>query len=268
MSDRGPARRGGAQIIAFVSYGNDSIALLQFLANAGKTDVIAVHSNTGWSSLEWPARVEQGEDFAVSLGFEVHRLPSIGMKELVRSKKGWPTQQFQFCTTALKIEPAVELMIRFDPNLEATCCVGVRRCESNRRSDWPEWTEESERHGFRELWSPLVRHTDEMRDALLDQAGFEPLPTRSQECYPCVNASMTDILALSEERIAEIEAFEQELGHTRNGHLRTIFRPKKKGGAVGIREVYRWACSGGRYDKDQGFFLGFGMGCDSGMCGT
>ena len=50
------------------------------------------------------------------------------------------------------------------------------------------------------------------------------------------------------------------MGVTRNGKPRTMFRPQKKGGAVGIAEIKKWADAGdGRSSADI-------WGCDSGFC--
>ena len=72
---------------------------------------------------------------------------------------------------------------------------------------------------------------------------------------------------LTEERVAYIEALEMSMGMTSKGKPRTLFRPYRHGGAVGIREVWRWAKSPrGKYipDDDQ---LPL-MPCDSRWCGS
>lgn len=247
----------------FTSYGNDSIALLQWLHEAGKTGVYCVFSNTRWGSAAWTKRVEAGEALAKSYGFHPIRLDSMGMVPLVRLKKGWPRQGLQFCTEHLKIKPAIAWLEATDPELDLDCVVGIRREESRSRSRWPEWTMFSDKHGGRDLWAPLVRHRQADRDALLERAGFEPLPHRSMECYPCVNANRTDLRMLTgdEDRIAAIEAFETEMGFTSKGKPRVMFRPYRHQGATGIREVMRWAESGhGQYEPPSG-------GCDGGFCG-
>ena len=257
-------------VVAFVSYGNDSVALLQWLKEHGEDDVVALHSDTGWAAPWWADRVIEGERLAKELGYETARTVSVGMEALVRQRKGWPAQQFQFCTTVLKIEPAREWLDENDPQKELTLCAGIRRSESQHRANWPEYVVDLENDIYpgHDSWFPLVRHTDEMRNELIERAGFEVLPHRSQECCPCINADAADIRALTEERVAYIEALENSMGYTSKGNLRTIFRPKKKGGAVGIRAVWQWANSGGKYDAKQEFMfgLGSGSGCDSGMC--
>lgn len=247
--------------VAFVSYGNDSIALLQILADKGATGY-ALMSDTGWAAPWWRDRVEAGEAFARKLGFTPVRLESEGLVRLVTRKKAWPRQGMQFCTEELKIKPAMHWLEEVDPKKEAICCVGVRREESRARQAFPEHTEDSPRHGGRLLWAPLVRHTKAERDVLVHRAGFDVLPHRSMECFPCVNSNRSDLRLLDEERVSMIERVEHDLGHTSEGKPRTMFRPYRHQGAVGVREVWRWARSErGEYEAPRG-------GCDSGFCET
>lgn len=249
--------------IVHTSYGNDSVALLQWCLEKGLEEVHALHCSTGWSAPWWEERIARCQDWAQSCGIETHYIASEGMESLVRRKKAWPFNGAQFCTKELKVEPANKWMAEVDPDGDAICLVGVRRAESRHRQSWPEWTYDSGGHGGRDLWAPLVNHSNEERDALLDRAGFEALPHRSMECFPCINSNRGDFLELTEGRIAEIEALEESMGITSNGKPRTMFRPHRHQGAVGIREVVKWARFGD-YDKDQPML--FGGGCDSVWC--
>lgn len=247
--------------VIFASYGNDSIALIQWMHEQGHDDAFVVYSDTGWAAPWWAERVEKAEGIVYSYGMEPVRIESMGFVPLVKLRKGFPRNGMQFCTTELKIKPALAWLDRVDPDKDLTCCVGVRRSESRSRSSWPEWTPESPNHGGRELWAPLVRVWDAKRDALVRRSGFDVLPHRSMECYPCVNANRADLRMVDEERIAYIEQVEAEMGYTSKGKPRTMFRPKSKMGAVGIREVKRWAeTERGGYEPPSG-------GCDGGMCG-
>jgi hypothetical protein len=76
--------------VIFASYGNDSIALIQFAHERGLTAVHVAYTNTGWASDWWPARVELAEAWAQSLGFTTHQINSEGMESLVMRKKAWP----------------------------------------------------------------------------------------------------------------------------------------------------------------------------------
>lgn len=246
------------------SGGNDSIALVQWCVDKGLRNMVAVYNNTGWASEYWPERIYKLNEWLKSKYIEFVELESEGMFNLAMRKKSWPGLGSKFCTTYLKIVPYQKWVEEVDPDKDAVCLVGIRREESQRRSNWPEWIEESETDGGRSLWSPLVNFSSQERDELIYRAGWSPLPHRSQECYPCVFANKDDIKLLTSDRVDEIEDMESAMGFTKNGKPRTFFRPKKRGGAVGIRKVVDWANSDrGKYDPDQNLLFG----CDSGFCG-
>lgn len=242
------------------------MALVQWLHESGKAAgkrVICVYADTGWASPEWPARVARGEALARSYGFDVARVGGRTLYQLAQKRKAWPRNGMQFCTSDLKVTPITEWLSAVDPDGESVIAIGIRRSESAARSQWPEYVSESDKHGGRDAWFPLVRVTDTERDALLRRAGFEPLPHRSRECYPCVNSNRADLRTLDAARVEEIAAMEEAMGTTSKGKPRTLFRPSSKGGAVGIREVVRWAQSApGKFDTDQPSL----PGCDGGWC--
>jgi len=246
------------------SWGNDSVALVQWLheheALRKYERVVCVYANTGWSASNWPERVALAESVARSYGFETHVLMSMGFVPLARLKKSFPRNGMQFCTEELKVKPLTRFMADLDPEGDGTCASGIRREESRNRASWPGYVEESENHGGRSAWFPLVRVQTLERDALITRFGFDPLPHRSRECYPCINSNRRDLRLLTEDRIAMIETLEANMGHTSLGKPRTLFRPYRHAGATGIREVVRWANSErGKYEPD--------VGCDSGFCG-
>ena len=253
------------QYVIFASYGNDSVALIQWAYEHNLPDVAVVYSDTGWAADHWEERVKQLEDWVTTLGYSPHRTQSEGLEELVKRKKGWPRNGMQFCTLELKIRPAMKWLEDNDPDKKATCLVGVRREESQARKNFPEVTEESPNHGGRKLMAPLVSYTTEQRDELLARAKVEPLPHRSMECFPCINSNRADLrlLAKDEARIAQVERIETEMGNTSKGKPRVMFRPAKVMGATGIREVIKWAESErGKYNPDKEF------DCEGGFCET
>lgn len=252
--------------VVFASCGNDSIALIQYAYEKGLFDVTIIYSDTGWAADWWEKRVKRVEEWARNLGFTFIRTKSIGMEALVRKKNAWPRQGIQFCTTELKIEPSKKMLDEIDPGKNAICLIGVRRVESQARKFFPEYVESHPNQGGRRQWAPLVDYTDVMRNDLIIRAGFDVLPHRSMECFPCINSNRKDLLLLDkdEKRIDYIEQLEKELGVTSNGKPRTMFRPYKYMGATGIREIVRWARSRrGKFDPDDGTG---GGNCDGGFC--
>ncbi|MDE1464809.1 hypothetical protein [Spartinivicinus poritis] len=235
------------EYVIFASYGNDSIALIQWAFDRKLRSVTVVYSDTGWACDFWNERVINAEKWVKSLGFSTAQTKSEGMEKLVFRKKAWPRGgggRFQFCTEALKKEPARQWLDKHDPEKLSTCMNGVRRCESRNRLTAPEWVDCSPDHGDRELWSPLVRHTDEDRNALIAKTPFDVLPYKSKECWPCVNAGKREIRHLEPERINLIERIEKNAGVNSKGNQRVMFSPSRHNGAVGIRAVVEDASKG------------------------
>lgn len=250
--------------VIFASYGNDSVALIQWAHEKGLQNVTVVYSDTGWAAKKWPERVERGEAWAQSLGFHTARTQSMGMHALVRFKKAWPRGgggKYQFCTQALKRDPALAWLDIVDPDKDAVCLIGVRREESAKRANFPEWIEESEEHGGRSCHAPLVRHLEAERNALIDKTPMELLRTRSKECWPCANANVQELKAMDEDAIVRVEDIETEQGINSKGNPRVMFSPKRHRGAIGIRAVVEDA----KRNVDDLFEPG---GCDGGWCGS
>lgn len=246
------------------SYGNDSVALIQWAKDFGLDmygRVTVAYCDTGWAAKGWGDRVLLGEDFARRCGFETVRLTSIGMEELVRTKKGFPgTGPTQFCTMHLKGVPYLQWLDEIDPERRAITLIGKRREESEKRKDTPEFIESSVYHGDRMLWHPLYLHGELLRNELLRRAEFDVLPHRSEECNPCVYANRGDLKRLTTHDIEKVCSMEVEIG-------KPMFRPKRFG-AVGIHGVMIWAKygrTGARSDIDE---LYEDEGCGSAMgCG-
>ncbi len=237
------------------SYGNDSIALIQWAHENLLFDVTVVYSDTGWAAPGWDERVARGEELAQSYGFNTVRIQSIGMAGLVRHKKGFPGNAQQFCTAFLKGLPFLQWIDEVDQECNAHVLVGKRRVESRARANTPGYINESEYHGDRTLWHPLFLHTDKERDELVLRSGMELLPHRSQECSPCVNANRGDFLLLKPEQIERVSDLEVEIG-------KQMFRPKRFG-AIGIFGVMTWARFGPQTKRmKEAQQLDLGSGCD------
>lgn len=234
------------RFVVFSSYGNDSVALLQWAHEQELDGVCAVYTDTGWAAEGWMDRVAAMEEWARGLGFRAERVNSIGFKALAREKSGFPTQRFQWCSYRLKIEPGQRWLKENDPDRRAVCLVGVRREESQERALFPDWIAKSGNHGDRMMLAPFAQATAAERNGYLVRAGVEPLPHRSRECK-CINSNKADLRRFTEADIADIEALEAEIG-------RTMYRPHRHMGAKGVREVVKWAHSDrGKYEPPDEF---------------
>ena len=242
------------------SYGNDSKAMIHWAYENDIDNVVVTYIDTGWSGERWREMARDGERWARSLGFETVTItPAVQFQDLIKTKKGFPNQRYQWCSGLLKGVPFLNWMDERDPGNDAAVFVGKRRDESRERASTPciTW---SEYHGGRMLVHPLYKHTEADRDALLRRAGFEPLPHRSLECDPCVNANRADLRRMTDADIEKAAALEAEIG-------RTMFRPARHGGANGIRQVVEWArYSRGQYDPAQEDLFTAGCGSPFG-CG-
>ena len=244
-------------VICNASYGNDSIAQLQWAIEHGlpaRCEAHVAYADTGWAKGDWlSTRVEPAEAWARRNGFTTHRTQSVGFKELVRQRGGFPRHGMQFCTQVLKIEPLARLFQEIDPEKQAWVLIGKRRAESRERANTPLFIFDNPYLDGRTTWHPLAFYSHRRRDALVRRAGFDLLDHRSDECWTCVNANKGDLrrLAEDEDRVAEIEVFEHEMGFTSKDKPITMYRPYRHRGATGIRAAIRWAHTdrGGEFDN-------------------
>ena len=244
------------------SFGNDSIALIQWAHEHKLDDVLVLYCDTGWSHPEWPARVKRGFALAESYGFTTWQVKGeFDFQSIVLMRGGFPDNQYQWCSGLLKAIPLNEFSAFLDPSCDATVIIGKRRAESVKRKDLPEFIEGSEYHEGRRVWHPLYAHTDRERDELIYRAGWEPLPHRSMECCPCVNASRKDLRHTPDSQLDKVRLLEKQIG-------RNMFRPAKHGGAMGIDQIVEWALSPPRrYRKGQQILFTRAEMCGSGLCG-
>ncbi len=251
--------------IIFSSCGNDSAALVQHSIELGLDDIHVAYSETHWGAEWWPERVAIFKDYVEANGGEFHVIESVGFRNICKEKQSFPMPRQAFCSYELKIKPAARWLDEIDPGKEAVCLTGVRRCESNRRSDWPEHIDSSENHGGRELWSPLVRHDDLMRDELIGRSGLPILAHKSYECFPCIYAGKNTLREMGQVEVEKVLLLEKELGvGKRSGKPKYMFREASHGGAKGIVEVVKWASHTRYIEGQEDMFSG---GCDSGFCG-
>jgi 3'-phosphoadenosine 5'-phosphosulfate sulfotransferase (PAPS reductase)/FAD synthetase len=238
------ANKKTIKYVVTTSFGNDSVALIQYMHENHKGEFLCLYNDTGWARKDWPKRVAKLSNICFELGIHVEITKSIGMADLVRKKKGWPmpASAMQWCTQELKEKPSNEFYEKRDPFGEFIIVTGRRRAESQNRANLPLWQHESKKHGGRDVYNPIISFDEKDRDLYIRRFGVEPLEHSSMECYPCVCANKTDLAAmpLDDSRINFIEKLEVELGHTRNDKPRTMFRPYRVGGGVGIRQAVAW----------------------------
>ena len=245
------------------SMGNDSIALIQWAHDSKLEGCYVIYAETGWGHPAWPERVKRGMLLAEKYGFVTWTVESRwDFAGWVESKKMFPTNKYQWCTSYLKLMPFAEFLEFIDPYCEATVVVGKRRSESVKRRHTQEFEYSSKFYTGRTIWNPLYKHTDEQRNDILNKAGFKPLPHRSMECCPCVNAGRDDLRETPQACIERVRELEKTTG-------KTMYSRSRYQGAEGIDEVMEWAASSrGRFHKNQKRLWNYkGELCLSGLCG-
>ncbi len=240
------------------SCGNDSVAMLIKAQLDGLEDLTVVYCHTGWAAASWAARIQRVRDYCelvAGVPFVELNAPR-DFATLMRDRKGFPMPGKTWCSFWLKALPFLEYADEVDLACEAIVMIGKRRDESPARRDTPEWIESSEQHGGRRVHHPLAFVTEAQRNRLLTDHGFEVLPTRSQECAPCVNANRTDMRALTETEIQRTIDLEGEVGQN-------MFRPHHHMGASGFKQVIQWArAPRGKYEPPEPP----GATCTEGYC--
>jgi 3'-phosphoadenosine 5'-phosphosulfate sulfotransferase (PAPS reductase)/FAD synthetase len=220
--------------VIFGNYGNETIALIQWAAEAGLDELTVVSIDTGWAAGEWPARVHQGEQLAKSLGFKVVRLkPKADFARQTKEHQGFPSPKFQWCSGFLKGLTLVDWLDSCDPGCEATVLLGRRRVMSRAQAKLPEFVSASEHYGERKVWHPLYDYSDAQCHGLVERAGMAVLTHRSLECDPCINNNFADFIRLGALEIERTRGLEQEL-------QQPMFAPESYGDQHGIEQVVHW----------------------------
>jgi 3'-phosphoadenosine 5'-phosphosulfate sulfotransferase (PAPS reductase)/FAD synthetase len=244
-----------------LSGGIDSQAVSLWVRNRyGTEDVILLNSNAGGN--EHPltvAHIQQysrdvhpvvvirpelqdlwkTEGFAETKGLDSHE--PLTFPRLAELKKRFPARKSQFCTYFLKIAPTVRWIQENLAGEEYIRYSGVRRDESEKRSDTPfqAWDDTFDC----EVIHPIADWTKQMCFDYVKahKEEYNPLYALGFErvgCAPCVNSGKEDIRRWADrfpEMIAKVRSWELRVG-------KTFFPPVIKSGIPNwIDEVVAWS---------------------------
>lgn len=201
--------------VLFGNFGNNTIALLQWAHELALDEVYVVHVDTGWAAHGWVERVEAGQALATRYGFTPVTLqPATDFAAMVEDRGRFPTIKNQWCAPFLKGLPLLAWLDECDLACEATILLGSRRADSRARADLPEFIELSEHYNERRVWHPLFDCDTPQRDTLVERAGFEVLNHCSLECAPCLHATQSELVQLSDADRARLSNLEKRVGRT------------------------------------------------------
>lgn len=204
------------------NYGQESIALIEWMHQNNHQNVHCLYVDTGFSAPGWQDRVQRLEKWVKSLGFTAITLkPKRDFAGLMKEQKKFPTQKFQWCASFLKGLPILEALdFDLDPESKATVVLALRRSAARTLMNLSEYVESSEHYNGRTLWHPLFDKSEQEVDALVQASGVMeqlglslsfPGFRRSLECHPCVNSSRAEVDACRADpvlgpRIQQLEA--------------------------------------------------------------
>jgi len=200
------------QHIVISNYGDESIALLQWILANKVTQVTVIYVETGWADENWANRVAAAHEWLANFGIKVVSIrPKAQFSELITARGGFPSIKFQWCAGLLKGIPILDWLETADPLAQATILVPGRRELARRFAYLPEFLEDSEHFGLRRVWHPLFAHTNIMLMDLLTKSPLPILGHRALECNPCVMSQPQDYQHISPTQIQHISALEQKL---------------------------------------------------------
>lgn len=255
-----PAEAADCQVVASVSGGKDSTALILALRDAG-IEARHVFADTGW---EAPETYEYLDMLRSRLGIAIDVVGvDGGMVARIRYRAGFPGRMQRWCTRELKLEP----LRRYHDALavETVNAMGVRGEESADRAAMPGFADDDEWGGY--VWRPLLNWSvaDVLDMHRRHGIPVNPLYRRGHDrvgCYPCIFSRKEEIRLIAEHspgRIDEIRALEAEQGAARAArndaepgryaHAEaTFFQGRDRGRPGAIDAVVAWSrtARGGR----------------------
>jgi 3'-phosphoadenosine 5'-phosphosulfate sulfotransferase (PAPS reductase)/FAD synthetase len=211
-------RIAGRRVVASISGGKDSTSMSLYLTELG-IDHDRVFADTGWESditLDYVRTVLPG-----ALGPITWVRSSLQMVDLIRDKGMFPSQTIRYCTQMLKVF-AIRDYMRGLGDVALVNAVGIRRAESEKRAESPEW--EPWPPGMSgldvDVWRPLVEWTLDDVVAIHHRHGVKPNPlyllgASRVGCWPCIFSRKEEIALVAEldpARIDMIRALEVEVG--------------------------------------------------------
>lgn len=248
-----PAEVNDFEIIASVSGGKDSTALMLVLREAG-LPFRAVFADTGW---EAPETYEYINTLRTLIGpIDVVQWQRT-MQENILHRAGFPARMLRWCTQEQKVKPLRKYhdSVEEETGRETLNVVGIRAEESQHRAKMSMWEDDDKWGGY--VWRPLLDWSVEDVIAVHKRHNVPMNPLYHQGydrvgCFPCIFSRKEEIRLLPEWRIAEIEELERLATEERTRRkavdperykdgVTTFFQTRVPGTTMGIREIFAWS---------------------------
>ncbi|MBP9727090.1 MAG: hypothetical protein KBD83_06480 [Gammaproteobacteria bacterium] len=199
--------------VIIANFGNDSIALIEWVKQQHLQNVFVLSVDTRWSAENWQQRVILADHYISTCTMTHVRLSSeYDFSRLVLERNNFPSIKFHWCASFLKGLPVLDWLDQVDPDLKAIVLLAKRREQAPSLHNLQEFEAESHSYDSRKVWYPLYQHTLTQRNQLIAQAGFDLLHTRSLECDPCIYNQRSDFRRLDNKRMQQVAELETTIG--------------------------------------------------------